>query len=136
MNDAAGDRAGPLANRSTGAILASGIGGRCPRCGRGKLFAGFLKVAERCPVCGLDFSGHDAGDGPAVAVIFILGFAITGLAGAVEYLFAPPMWVHVVLWLPLIALTTVALLQPLKGLTVALQYRYRAVDEPGRLGGT
>lgn len=136
MEDAAGDRAQPMAERSTGAILASGTGGRCPRCGRGKLFAGFLKVAERCSVCGLDFSGHDAGDGPAVAVIFILGFAITGLAGVVEYIFAPPMWLHVVVWLPLIALTTVALLQPLKGLTVALQYRYRAVDEPGRLGGT
>ncbi len=136
MDNAAEGGAKAFAERPTGTVLASGIGGRCPRCGRGKLFTGFLKIAERCPACGLDFSGHDAGDGPAVAVIFILGFAITGLAGLVEYVFAPPMWVHVMLWLPLIALTTVALLQPLKGLTVALQYRYRAVDEPGRLGGT
>ncbi len=128
MNDAAAP--------STSAMLAAGLRGRCPRCHRGRLFSGFLKVADRCPACGLDLSGHDAGDGPAVAAIFILGFGVTGLAGLVEYLYAPPMWLHALLWLPLIAFGTVGLLQPLKGLTVALQYRFRAVDEPGRLGGT
>ncbi|MBL8658699.1 MAG: DUF983 domain-containing protein [Rhodospirillales bacterium] len=121
---------------STSAMLAAGMRGLCPRCRRGRLFSGFLKVADRCPACGLDFSGHDAGDGPAVAAIFILGFGVTGLAGFVEYLFAPPMWLHALLWLPLIGLGAVGLLQPLKGLTIALQYRFRAVDEPGRLGGT
>lgn len=120
----------------TSTILAAGLRGRCPRCSRGRLFSGFLEITDRCPVCGLGFSGHDAGDGPAVAAIFILGFGVTGLAGLVEYLYAPPMWLHALLWLPLIAIGAVALLKPLKGLTVALQYRYRAVDEPERLGGT
>lgn len=121
---------------STSTMLAAGVRGRCPRCGRGRLFTGFLKITDQCPVCGLAFSGHDAGDGPAVAAIFILGFGVTGLAGFVEYLYAPPMWLHAVLWLPLIGFGAVALLQPLKGLTVALQYRFRAVDEPDQLGGT
>jgi uncharacterized protein (DUF983 family) len=119
----------------TPSMWATGLRGRCPRCGRGKLFKGFLAIAERCSECGLSFVGHDAGDGPAVAAIFILGFGVTGLAGFVEYWFVPPMWVHVALWLPLIVFGTFALLRPLKGLTVALQYRYRAVDEPERLGG-
>jgi uncharacterized protein (DUF983 family) len=120
---------------STPSLFATGIRGRCPRCGRGSLFAGFLTIADHCPECGLSFSGHDAGDGPAVAAIFILGFGVTGLAGLVEYWFVPPMWVHAALWLPLIAFGTLGLLRPLKGLTVALQYRYRAVDEPERPGG-
>lgn len=115
--------------------LSTGLRGRCPRCGRGSLFASFLTIAERCPECGLSYVGHDAGDGPAVAAIFILGFGVTGLAGFVEYWFMPPMWVHAALWLPMIAIGTLVLLRPLKGLTVALQYRYRAVDEPERLGG-
>lgn len=124
------------AQPSTPSMFATGIRGRCPRCGRGSLFAGFLKIADHCSECGLSFAGHDAGDGPAVAAIFILGFGVTGLAGFVEYWFMPPMWVHVALWLPLIAFGTLGLLRPLKGLTVALQYRYRALDEPERPGGS
>jgi uncharacterized protein (DUF983 family) len=100
------------------------------------LFDGYLKITERCSVCGLEFSGHDAGDAPAVAGIFILGFGIGGLAALLEWLMAPPMWLHAALWLPLTLAGTLVILRPLKGLTVALQYRYRAVDEPERPGGT
>jgi uncharacterized protein (DUF983 family) len=124
-----------VAEHSTAAMLGAGLRGLCPRCGRGALFSGFLKVIDRCPNCGLGFAGHDAGDGPAVAAIFILGFGVTGLAGVVEYLFAPPLWLHALLWLPMIGLGAVALLQPLKGLMVALQYRYRTVEDPERPGG-
>lgn len=123
-----------LVPRSTAAILLSGVRSRCPRCGQGALFTGFLTVADRCPCCGLGLSGHDAGDGPAVFAIFVLGFVIVGIAAMVEYWFSPPLWLHAALWLPLTALGTLALLRPLKGLTVALQYRFRAVDEPTRPG--
>ena len=122
--------------RSTASIFASGLCGRCPRCGRGALFDGFLKITDRCGDCGLEFSAHDAGDGPAVAAIFILGFGIVGLAWLLEILLAPPLWVHALIWTPLTVLGAVVLLRPLKGLTVAAQYRFRAVDEPERLGGT
>jgi uncharacterized protein (DUF983 family) len=124
------------APRPTLAMLASGLCGRCPRCGKGPLFSGFLTVADACGNCGLGLSGHDAGDGPAVFAIFILGFGIVGLAAVVEFLFAPPLWLHAALWLPLTLIGAIALLRPLKGLTVALQYRYRAVDEPERPGAT
>jgi len=93
-------------------------------------------VTEQCEVCGLRFSGHDAGDGPAVAVIFVLGFVIVGLAWVLEVFLTPPLWVHAAIWIPLTVIGSIVLLRPLKGLTVALQYRYRAVDEPEQPGGT
>ncbi len=123
-------------DRSTATILASGLCGRCPRCGSGALFDGLLNITDRCQDCGLEFGGHDAGDGPAVAVMFILGFGIVGLAWLLEILLSPPLWAHAVIWIPVTVIGAVVLLRPLKGLTVAAQYRFRAVDEPGRLGGT
>ena len=116
--------------------LGFGLRGRCPRCGRGPLFDGFLTIRERCTVCGLGLGGNDAGDGPAVFGIFILGFGVVGLAGFVEYLFSPPLWLHVVVWTPVIAAGGLLLLRPLKGLMVAIQYRVRSTDEAERPGGT
>jgi uncharacterized protein (DUF983 family) len=121
---------------STAAVLMHGMRGRCPRCGDGRLFVGLLTVAEACPVCGLSLGGHDSGDGPAVFGIFILGFLVVGLALLVEYRLAPPLWVHAVIWGPVTVLSSVALLRPLKGMTIAAQYRFRSVDEPERPGAT
>lgn len=120
---------------STGLILLNGFRGRCPRCGKGSLFKSFLEVADGCSVCGLGFAGHDAGDGPAVAVIFILGFGIMGLAWLLEAWLRPPLWLHALLWIPLVVLGAVALLKPVKGLTIATQYRVRSVEEPTKPGG-
>ncbi len=116
--------------------LTFGLRGLCPRCGKASLFDGFLTVVPRCRVCGLNFTGHDAGDGPAVFAIFILGFGVAGLAAVVEFLFAPPLWVHMVLWSALILGGGLLLLRPLKGLTIALQYRYRSVEDPEKPGAT
>jgi uncharacterized protein (DUF983 family) len=121
---------------STARILGRGLRGRCPRCGRGGLFTGLLEVTDRCTVCGLEFAGHDAGDAPAVAGIFVLGFAIIGLAGLAERFFQPPLWLHVAVWIPVTIIGAVVLLRPLKGLTIATQFRFRAVDEETRPGGT
>ncbi len=100
------------------------------------MFDGYLAVVDRCDVCGLRFDGHDAGDGPAVAGIFILGFGIVGLAWLLEVLVMPPLWVHAAIWIPATVLGALALLRPLKGLTIGTQYQVRAVDEPERPGGT
>jgi len=124
------------ADGSLSRTLGFGLRGRCPRCGRGALFQGFLTLRDRCPVCGLGLAGHDSGDGPAVFGIFILSFGIVGLAGFVEYLYAPPLWLHVVIWTPVITGLGLLLLRPLKGLTVAIQYRFRATDEAERPGGS
>src|SRR3974377_2265675 len=105
--------------------LLAGLMGRCPRCGTGKLFAGFLALRPRCEHCGLEFSFADSADAPAFFVlscfseataffvIFMSGIIVAGSALAVEMIYSPPYWVHALLWGPLILLTTLAPLRPL-----------------------
>ncbi len=111
--------------------MRAGLLGRCPRCGKGKMFAGFLGVRPSCEACGLDYAFADAGDGPAVFVIMISGFIVVGAALAVEMLYAPPVWVHIVLWVPLVIVTAVLPLRLVKGVLIALQYHHKAAE--GRL---
>src|SRR6476620_917670 len=99
------------------------LAGLCPRCGKGKLFNGFLTLQPRCESCGLDLSFADAADGPAFFVMFFSGFIVAGSALAVEILYAPPYWVHALLWGPLILITAILPLRPVKGLLIALQYQ-------------
>ncbi len=106
---------------------------RCPCCGDAPLFAGLLTVRPVCPRCGLDFSGQDAGDGPQVFVILFLGLIVVGLAALVEIKFAPPMWVHLVLWTPLIIGGAIGMLRPLKAGLIALQYRHNLLHNPPAL---
>jgi uncharacterized protein (DUF983 family) len=110
--------------------LHAALAGRCPRCGEGRLFDGVLTVRPRCPGCGLDFSAQDSADGPAVFAILFLGLIVVGLALWVELTFAPPIWVHVVLWTPLIVGGAIAMLRPLKAAMVALQYRHDILHHP------
>lgn len=111
--------------------IIAGLTGRCPRCGKGRLFSGFLRLAPRCEVCGLDYSFIDSGDGPAVFIIFFAGFVVVGAALIVEALYQPPFWLHALLWGPLILITTLGPLRPMKGLMIALQYHHDAAE--GRL---
>ena len=116
----------------SGAIHA-GLWCRCPRCGEGKLFTGFLTLRPRCEVCGLDYGFADSGDGPAVFIMFLAGAIVVGAALVTEILFQPPYWVHAALWLPLILIVTLGPLRPMKGLMIALQYHHKA--EERRFGG-
>ena len=104
----------------------TGLKCRCPRCGEGRLLTGVLSLRERCSVCGLDYSFADAADGPAVFVTFIVGFIVTGLALWFEFAAEPPVWLHLIIWPPVVTLSSIALLRPLKGLMVALQYHHDA----------
>jgi uncharacterized protein (DUF983 family) len=112
-------------------VLAAGLKGRCPRCGRGALFRNGLGLRERCENCGLSYAFADSGDGPAVFAIFILGFLILGGALLVEFKIGPPVWVHVVLWGIATPLLAFFLLRVLKATLIALQYKHKA--EEGRL---
>jgi uncharacterized protein (DUF983 family) len=106
----------------------AGLVGRCPRCGKGRLFQGFLTLRPCCESCGLDFSFVDSADGPAFFVMFFSGFIVAGSALAVEILYAPPYWVHALLWGPLILITAILPLRPVKGLLIALQYQNKAEE--------
>ncbi len=110
--------------------IAAGLKGRCPRCGKGHLFAGFLTVAPRCEACDLDYSFADAADGPAIFVMLIIGFVIVGLALWVEVTRNPPLWLHFVLWIPLVFVLCLPALRLVKGVLIALQYANKA--EEGR----
>jgi uncharacterized protein (DUF983 family) len=104
---------------------------RCPRCGKGKLYKGFLSIGPRCEVCGLDYAFANSGDGPAVFVIFVVSPVVILLAVILEALLHPAPWVHLVVWLPVTVVLCLALLRPFKATMIALQYRHDARE--GRL---
>ena len=106
--------------------LVAGLLCRCPRCGDGKLFRGYLKVAPTCSVCGLDLEFADSGDGPAIFVIFLVAPVIIVLAMITTAMFNPAPYVHLILWIPTTIILSLALLPPFKGTLVALQYRHDA----------
>jgi uncharacterized protein (DUF983 family) len=108
-----------------------GLACRCPRCGKGKLFSGFINLRPNCEVCGLDYAFIDSGDGPAIFVIMIAGAIVVACALIVEVKYQPPYWVHAVLWLPLILATTLLPLRATKSLLIALQFHHKAA--PGQL---
>ncbi len=101
---------------------------RCPRCGEGSLFQGFLTVRPACERCGLDLAKVDSGDGPAVFIIMIAGFVVVGLALWTEVRFEPPIWVHMLLWFPLILILSLGMLRPFKATLIALQYRHKVIQ--------
>lgn len=92
------------------------------------MFNGMLTVAERCGVCSLDYSFADAGDGPAVFVILIIGFIVVGLALWLDVSYSAPLWLHFILWPPLIVVLSLAALRLIKGLLIAQQFRTKAAE--------
>jgi uncharacterized protein (DUF983 family) len=98
---------------------------RCPRCGEGRLFAGLLDIAPACGACGLDLSEHDAGDGPAVAGIFIVGAVAVIAALVVDVKYTPPLWVHALIWPAVILGLSILVMRWAKALLIGLAYRHR-----------
>jgi uncharacterized protein (DUF983 family) len=104
----------------------SGLAARCPNCGKGKLFSGFLSIAPICAVCGFDLKSADCGDGPAVFVMLIGGFAVVFPALFFQVAYNPPIWVILAIFMPLAIIVPLALLRPVKGVLVALQFHNKA----------
>lgn len=115
-------QAGPQVEPTVTTALKRGLLSRCPNCGEGKLFSKFLKVADHCSECGEAFHHHRADDFPAYIVIFIVGHIIVPLVLFTETHYEPPYWVHMVLWPTMVVVLSLALLQPVKGAIVALQW--------------
>lgn len=111
--------------------FAAGFSGKCPRCGQGALFRSFLGVKDRCAVCGLDFAKADAGDGPAVFIMFIVGFVAVAIAFVAQFVFFAPIVVSFLIAGGVATILSLGLLRPFKAILIALQYRHKA--EQGRL---
>jgi uncharacterized protein (DUF983 family) len=108
--------------------ISAGLRCRCPNCGKGAVFRGFLAFKERCDACGADLTIADAGDGPAFFVMFAALILIVPTAMFTEFAFHPPIWVNLLLWPPITFGFCVALLRPIKALLFALQWRHKAGD--------
>ena len=113
--------------------ILAGLACRCPNCGRSPLFTGFLKLARGCPACGQDYSRFQSGDGPAVFIILIVGFVCCFGALFADLSMHPPIWVTLLFWMPVAGIASVALIRPLKGVMVALQFHNKA--SKARRGG-
>lgn len=98
---------------------------KCPSCLKGDIFEGFLDLKEQCPSCGLDLTKHDSGDGPAVFIIFILGFLIVPISLWIAMIVAWPLWVHAIVWSIVTLACTAGMLRPAKALTLAAQFHMR-----------
>ena len=111
--------------------LKTGLAGKCPRCGRGKLFDGYLTVADKCQSCGLSYAFADGGDGAAwFVMLFVCAVGVGSILG-IEVAYSPPFWVHALIAIPLLIILPMLLLRPVKGLLINQQWKTDA--HPGRL---
>lgn len=108
-----------------------GIRARCPRCGEGRLFNGFLTIRPSCENCGLDYSFADPADGPAFFSMMFACIPAVWFALWLELNYEPSFLVHLFVSLPLLLVTCILPLRPLKGWLVASQFYHKA--EEGKL---
>lgn len=108
--------------------LKAGLTCSCPRCGQSKLFQGYLSLAPKCDVCGLDYSFADSGDGPAVFVILFGGLLAVLAVLVVELVWQPSYWVHAAVGVPAVLIATLLPLRLLKSLLIALQFHHKAAE--------
>jgi uncharacterized protein (DUF983 family) len=111
--------------RNVWTAMKRGFVGRCPNCGQGKLFRAFLKVDDHCSVCAQDFTPHRADDLPAYLVIVIVGHLLVPVILWIETDYSPPVWLQLAVYLPFTLFASLALLQPVKGAVVGLQWAFR-----------
>jgi uncharacterized protein (DUF983 family) len=110
--------------------LAKALACKCPKCGTGDLYPNRYTLAlnKSCNHCHYNFSNSDSADGPAVFLIFILGFTVVPAALWLELQFEPPFWLHIILWTPVVIGMTVAFLRPVKSYVMALNHKYISED--------
>ena len=118
------------------ATLSAGLRCRCPRCGEGKLFRGFLTLAERCDHCGLDFGFADPADGPAFFVMSGVGIAVIAVWAWATVAFGPPIWLQFATVFPALIAGCLSCLRPVKAWLVAEQYVHKAEEARWQSLGT
>lgn len=108
--------------------LSAALGRTCPRCGKGRLFTGYMTLVDQCAECGLPLAENDTGDGPAIMLMFVLGFTVVPLVMWIGFAYEPPTWVIAVLALVGVLGTTLVLLPPTKAWFIAQNYRHNPWD--------
>ena len=108
--------------------LKTGVRCRCPRCGEGPLFQGYLTIRKECPNCGLDYGFADPADGPAFFVMTAIGMIVIAVFTWVEVAYHPPMWVHMVTVFPALIIGCLGALRPVKAWLVASQFFHKAEE--------
>lgn len=108
--------------RDVAQAMKRGFAGRCPACGQGALFAGYLTVNDRCAACDEAFFHHRADDAPPYFTITLVGHIIVPAVLAVEIALRPAIWIHMALWIPLTILLSLAFLRPIKGGIIGYQW--------------
>ncbi|UHC19606.1 DUF983 domain-containing protein [Methylobacterium currus] len=109
-------------------LLSVGLRCRCPRCGEGHLFDGFITLKLACEACGLDYGFADPADGPAFFIMMTMALPVTAFSIWLELTYEPPLWVHAVVTVPLLLLACVPVIRPLKGVFIASQYVNKAEE--------
>lgn len=116
------------AERNVWRSIRRGLACKCPRCNIGKIYGKYLKVNDQCGHCGQELHHHRADDFPPYIAITIVGHIVLSLATTLQIMVAPEMWVHMVLWLPLILILSLSMLPPIKAGLVGLQWALRLHD--------
>lgn len=101
----------------------AGLLGRCPACGKGKIFSGALTIVDHCPKCHLSLVAQDSGDGPMFFALLLIGFLAVGLAAVVEMRYHPPLWIHGVVWIPFTIVACILCMRFFKAWLIAIQYK-------------
>ena len=109
-----------------------GVRGKCPACGEGKLFSGYLKVVDACSACGTPVGLARADDAPPYLTILLVGHIIIPSMLWLERAQTPPLWVHTAIWVPLTLVLCLAFLRPLKGMTLGALVANNKLAADGR----
>jgi uncharacterized protein (DUF983 family) len=107
-----------------------GLCARCPACGEGHLFAGWLKVVKQCEICAAPLGLARSDDLPPYLTILLVGHIVVPLMVWMERTQSPPTWLTAAIFLPLTLVLTLALMRPIKGGTVGLMLKLGLVKEP------
>lgn len=126
MSDPAPDGPPSSETHVAPSIVQAGLKGLCPRCGAPTIFAGMLRFADRCSACGLEIARFNVGDGPAAFLTLILGTIVVIMAIALELTFHPPLWLHMLIWIPVTLAGVIASLRLAKGALLAAEFRNAA----------
>ena len=110
----------------------AGVRMRCPQCGEGPVFAGYLRFADHCRACGANFRAADSGDGPAVFVVLIAGAIVTPLLFILQFVFDLPGWLSLATTMVAAVALCLALLPPFKATLFALQWKHKASEATHR----